>query len=482
MMLCLNPHCLESNSLENSICVKCGENLKLSHRYRPIKYLGEGGFGRTFIAVDEHRRNTHCVIKQFLPLSQGTGALQKCIDLFHQEAELLDKLGKYPQIPDLLAFFEQENRLYLIQEFIEGDDLLNELQIKGRFTEDEVKTFLLEMLPVLNFIHQKNVIHRDIKPENIIRRKVTLDTLITGNQISDLVLIDFGVSKQVSATVMTKLGTGVGTPGYSAPEQSRGMVHPSSDLYSLAVTAIRLLTGILPSEQNNSDELFDMYEMRWIWREYLQEQGINIDVNLAEVLEKMLQDRISDRFQTAKEVLEQLQPKSSNSEIITPPQNVILPPQPSIKLKTQKADYHQLDQLLSQQKWQEADQETAQLMLTIMNKKYEGWLKEEDCNKFPQEELRILDDLWKKYSNNHFGFSIQTQIWMNCGGNLKRYTWDIADKFADRIGWRTGGTWLHPSNLNYTLNAPQGHLPSAWRGVCWFRVYGNRAMTLFFLV
>ncbi|HEY9700975.1 MAG TPA: serine/threonine-protein kinase, partial [Allocoleopsis sp.] len=299
---CFNPDCMQENLLTNNFCIYCGNKLLLTERYRAIRYLGEGGFGRTFVAIDQHRRNSKCVIKQFLPVQQGSSALQKCQELFDQEAELLDKLGKHPQIPDLLAFFEQDKRLYLVQEFIEGQDLLKELKQKGRFSENEVKSFLLEMLPVLDFIHQKKVIHRDIKPENIIRRKSPLDPHIHGN-ISDLVLIDFGVSKQIT-TVMSRF-TNVGTPGYSAPEQTRGMANNSSDLYSLAVTAIRLLTGIIPKEINGFaiDELFDLDGLCWVWKEFLQKANISINQDLAQVLDTMIQDIPRDRYQNAKDVL-----------------------------------------------------------------------------------------------------------------------------------------------------------------------------------
>ncbi len=305
---CFNPDCMKENLLTNNFCIYCGNKLLLTERYRAIRYLGEGGFGRTFVAVDQHRRNSKCVIKQFLPLQQGSSALQKCKELFDQEAQLLDKLGKHPQIPDLLAFFEQDKRLYLVQEFIEGQDLLKELKQKGRFSESEVKSFLLEMLPVLDFIHQKKVIHRDIKPENIIRRITPLDPHIHG-KISDLVLIDFGVSKQIS-TVMTKLGTAVGTPGYAPPEQSRGMVNNSSDLYSLAVTAIRLLTGVVPTEINGStvDLIFDLEGLCWVWKEFLQQSNMSINGDLAQVLDKMLQDIPRDRYPNSQDVLSALNP------------------------------------------------------------------------------------------------------------------------------------------------------------------------------
>jgi len=125
MSQCFNPDCLNSNPAHHNFCQKCGGKLLLKDHFRATRYLGEGGFGRTFVGKDQDRLNSHCVIKQFLPLQQGSGALQKCIELFEQEAELLDKLSKHPQIPDLLAFVEQDNKLYLIQQYIEGENLLD---------------------------------------------------------------------------------------------------------------------------------------------------------------------------------------------------------------------------------------------------------------------------------------------------------------------------------------------------------------------
>jgi serine/threonine protein kinase len=143
MSQCFNPDCLNSNPAHHNFCQKCGGKLLLKDHFRATRYLGEGGFGRTFVGKDQDRLNSHCVIKQFLPLQQGSGALQKCIELFEQEAELLDKLGKHPQIPDLLAFVEQENKLYLIQQYIEGKNLLDLLLEQGRFQEIQVKSFLI---------------------------------------------------------------------------------------------------------------------------------------------------------------------------------------------------------------------------------------------------------------------------------------------------------------------------------------------------
>jgi serine/threonine protein kinase len=465
-MKCFNPDCLSQNPPDNKFCQKCGQKLLLKDHFRGIKYLGEGGFGRAFVGIDEHRRNTPCVIKQFLPSQQGSSAMQKCIQLFEQEAELLEKLGKYPQIPDLLAFFEQDGKLYLIQEYIEGQDLLTELQQQGRFSENKVKAFLLEMLPVLDFIHHKSVIHRDIKPENIIRRKEKLDVSIYG-QVSDLVLIDFGVSKQISATVMTRLGTGIGTPGYAPPEQSRGVVNFSSDIYSLGVTAIRLLTGVFPEERNGTvvDDLFDLYNLTWIWREWLEKNQLSISNELGQVLDRMLADKVNDRFQSAQEVLDNLQSSiATDQDISSVPENQL---KSSIKLTTSQANFTQLALFLSQEKWREADQETGKIICKIVGREKEGYLTEENCQNFPVEELKIIDDLWVKYSNGKFGFSVQKKIYEGYGGTPGVYNGNAWYQLADTVGWRKGGNWRSYSELVFTSNLiPFGHLPwVGWSGI-----------------
>ncbi len=472
MSKCFNPDCLYQNPINNKFCERCGQKLLLKDHFRGMSYLGEGGFGRTFVGLDQDRRNSPCVIKQFLPLSQGSNALNKCIQLFEQEAELLEKLGKHPQIPDLLAFFEQEGKLYLIQEFIDGKNLLTELQEKGRYTEDEVKQFLIEMLPVLDFIHQKSVIHRDIKPENILRRNNNLDPLIYG-KISNLVLIDFGVSKQISGVVMTKMGTGIGTPAYAPPEQNRGLVNASSDLYSLGVTAVRMLTGVLPEERNGIivDDIFDLYNLTWIWKNWLEKNQISLDSNLIEILEKMLADKISDRFQTAREVFEALQTNLSLTQIqaniiydppITPFPQVTTPTQSTIKLKTALADYHKLDQLLAEKYWQEADQETEKLMLIIMSKT--GWwdISSDDLKNLSQKDVQIIDQLWLKYSQEQFGFSIQKEIWLKFGGKLDgSYDINCYSKLAKEVGWK------NENEINFNTNIPKGYYPkvSGWGGL-----------------
>ncbi|MFN6469901.1 MAG: protein kinase domain-containing protein [Nostoc sp. SerVER01] len=293
MLYCSNPSCSNPfNPDDNKFCIKCGQTLTqlFRNRFRVIRLFGEGGFSRTYEARDADRIDEPCVIKQFVPQVQGTTALEKATELFKQEAKRLYHLGEHPQIPRLIAYFEQDQRLYLVQELIEGQNLLEELQQQGAFSEEKIKQLLVDLLPVLKFIHERGVIHRDIKPENIMRRC----------QDGKLILIDFGVSKQITATALG-VGTTVGTPGYAPIEQMRGQVFPASDLYSLGVTCIRLLTQCLP-KADGSDELYDALRGCWIWIKYLP-QGKSITPECGSVLDKLIQDYVKERYQSADEVL-----------------------------------------------------------------------------------------------------------------------------------------------------------------------------------
>lgn len=239
-MLCLNLDCQHHNPPEQKSCHKCHSSLLLNGRYRAIRYIGEGAFARTYEAIDEHNLNSKCLIKQFLPLpglKQGSDAFQQATELFKREAEQLSKLGECPLIPSLLAFFEEEGKFYLIQEYVDGEDLYKLLKQKQTFSEEEVRKLLKNLLIILRIIHGQNIYHRDIKPENIIWRKDGV-----------FVLIDFGVSKQLNSTILTKHVTIAGTPGYASPEQMHGEIYPASDIYSLGVTCIRLFSDLAPTQ------------------------------------------------------------------------------------------------------------------------------------------------------------------------------------------------------------------------------------------
>ncbi len=295
MICCLNPHCTQPNhATQAAVCPTCGSALerRLRGRYRPLKLIGRGGFGRTYFALDADRLNSRCVIKQFAPQTQGTKAFLKAVQLFEQEAVRLHELGEHPQIPTLLAYFEQNKYLYLVQQMVQGRTLHQEIAAQAAYGEGSIRQLLEDLLPVLRFIHDHGVIHRDITPSNIIRRKVDQKP----------VLIDFGVAKQFSEAIRYEQGTRIGTEGYAPIEQLRsGQAYPSSDLYSLGATCLHLLTGCKP------EDLYSPLEGRWLWQDHLQKQGRTIHPTLAEVLNGMTKDLVSERYQTAQDLLDDLQ-------------------------------------------------------------------------------------------------------------------------------------------------------------------------------
>lgn len=403
MSYCLNPDCkTPKNSDRAQVCRACGAKLLLKERYRPIAVIGQGGFGRTFLAIDEDKPSKpRCVVKQFFPTGTGTRHLKKAADLFEQEAINLEALGNHPQIPALLAHFSQEQRQYLVQEFVEGKNLAQVLQAQGALTEAQVRAVLASLLPVLEFIHAHGVIHRDIKPANIIATpgnpimdqpgqpelldwSELLQALARetaqglrdwvngpdcsavpqgGNRFSQfvhlrlshlpedmaiadfhrcqqiashfaryatltfsqrqylvadasrlfyemrqkyerkgtpteehLVLVDFGAAKLTTGTT-TKTGTAIGSPGYVAPEQSRGKAEFSSDLYSLGVTCIQLLTNTSPLD------LFNSHENAWEWQRHL---ATPVSDPFSRLLDRLIELGINRRYPSATDALREL--------------------------------------------------------------------------------------------------------------------------------------------------------------------------------
>ncbi len=281
----------------------------LRNRYRPIQSLGGERFGKTYLAEDIDKLNERCVIKQFAPQVQGTAVLNKATEVFEQEARRLQQLGEHPQIPTLLAYFQEDNRLYLIQEFIDGQNLLDELKQQGTFSEQSIRKLLLDLLDILKTVHQQKVIHGDIKPENIIRRSD-----------GKLVLINFGASKQLTAAVMSVQGTTVGTFGYAPPEKIQGgEAYLASDLFSLGATSFHLLSGIHPWG------LFTKQGFGWLtkWYKYLQ-QPVSEEFGL--ILNKLLQKDYQQRYQKVEEVLQGLNLSPLPLPSVPPTQPIIETP------------------------------------------------------------------------------------------------------------------------------------------------------------
>lgn len=295
MSYCLNPSCPNPENLaQTEFCQACGSTLLLQNRYRAIQVLGQGGFGATFLARDEELPgHPHCVIKQLRPAASSPHVLHMARELFKREAKTLGKIGNHPQVPRLLDYFEANQEFYLVQEYISGSTLQQEVKGSGPFSEAGVKQFLSEVLPMIQYIHSQQVIHRDIKPANLIRR----------TEDKKLVLIDFGAVKdqidpvKAASSEQTALTSyAIGTPGYAPPEQMAMRPVYASDIYALGVTCIYLLAGKSPKDMD-----YDPATGEILWR-----NQVHVSDNFAAVLQKMLEVSVRHRFQSANEVLRAL--------------------------------------------------------------------------------------------------------------------------------------------------------------------------------
>ncbi|MDZ7960196.1 MAG: CHASE2 domain-containing protein [Aulosira sp. DedQUE10] len=264
----------------------------LGGRYRIVKVLGSGGFSETYISEDLQRPgNPQCVVKQLKPANTKSTGLQLARRLFNSEAQTLERLGIHHQIPLLLAYFEQDEEFYLVQEFVVGHPLSKELPPGQPLLETTVIEILRDLLQTLAFVHQNSVIHRDIKPSNIIRRH------------SDwkLVLIDFGAVKEVTTLQtenheQTPFTIGIGTKGYAPNEQCFGRPQYSSDIYAVGMIGIKALTGIAPHELERDAE----GELQW-------RDQVVVGPSLAEILSKMVLEDYKQRYQSATEALAAVQ-------------------------------------------------------------------------------------------------------------------------------------------------------------------------------
>ncbi|HEY9640941.1 MAG TPA: serine/threonine-protein kinase [Coleofasciculaceae cyanobacterium] len=302
MMYCFNPDCPAPQQADpDRRCPACGAELRLRDRYSAVQLLGQGSSGRTFLAIDAGQQDavqhpTKCVIKQLLPQVLPGAQAEQVASRFQQTAQRLQDLGEHPQIPRLLDWFEQAGQFYIVQEFIAGQNLAEVLKQQGAFTESQIWQLLTDLLPVIQFLHQHQVIHQDIKPENLIQG------INAGNAaLPPLCLVDFAAATLIAPEGLAV--TGVGSPEYMAPEQVRGQAVYASDLYSLGVTCIHLLTEVSPFD------LYDSLSDRWIWRACLTQP---VSDRLAQGLDQLIQNSVSLRFQSAAQVLKALGIKSQS--------------------------------------------------------------------------------------------------------------------------------------------------------------------------
>ncbi|BAQ59648.1 adenylate cyclase [Geminocystis sp. NIES-3708] len=258
-------------------------------RYEIIKALGKGSFGSTYLSRDlQLPGKPYCVIKRLTPSSQEPKYLAIVQRLFKTEAKILNQVGKHPYIPQLLAYIEENDEFFLIQEYVEGKTLLQELRKKKKYSEKEVLTLIEKIMSILSFIEEYNLIHRDIKPDNIIRRQ-------SDNAV---ILIDFGAVKQISRNINHKNKTVIiGNEGYAAPEQLAGHPVMASDIYATGMLAIHCLTGTIPARLPKDPQTG---EVVWDSQEYASR-------GTASIIKKMTRYHFGDRYQNAQEVIKDLQ-------------------------------------------------------------------------------------------------------------------------------------------------------------------------------
>jgi tetratricopeptide (TPR) repeat protein len=307
----------------------------LGGRYQITRHLGGGGFGQTFLAEDLHLPGKpQCVVKQLKPRMTNLAALQTARRLFETEVETLYSLGSHEQIPRLFAHFEENSDFYLAQEFIQGETLSHELKNRQRLTESEVIHLLLDILNVLEFVHQQQVIHRDIKPSNLIRRS------------SDrrLILIDFGAVKQIGMEAhespqQVSMTIAVGSSGYMPNEQLAGKPRFSSDIYAVGMLALQCLTGINPKNLPEDPKTSEI-----LWRDQVE-----VSPELADILDRMVRYDFRQRYPSAKEALEALRSVvevASVSSLLAEPK--------SVSFDGHLAWFERAEELFQQQRYREA--------------------------------------------------------------------------------------------------------------------------------
>ncbi|MDZ8053210.1 MAG: protein kinase domain-containing protein [Aulosira sp. ZfuVER01] len=301
----------------------------LNDRYQVIRTLGAGGFGETFLAEDTYMPSKRrCVVKQLRPIQNNPQIYQLVQERFQREAAILETLGgATDQIPTLYAYFEASGQFYLVQEWVEGDTLTAKVQQQGLFSESAVQELLLNLLPVLEYVHGKYIVHRDIKPDNIIVRY----------RDGKPVLIDFGAVRESMGTVVNSQGNPtssivIGTPGFMPSEQAAGRPVYSSDLYSVGMTVIYLLTGRQPQQIETDPQTAEV-----MWRQYAS----HISPMMAEIIERAIAYHPRDRYPTARAMLDALQsianPIPPTQPVYQPPV-VSVPPLPTIPVTPQPSN------------------------------------------------------------------------------------------------------------------------------------------------
>ncbi|MGB3208880.1 MAG: serine/threonine-protein kinase [Crinalium sp.] len=430
-------------------------------KQRPFKIENsglEGGFGITYKAIHE-TLGFPAIVKVPNIRKRYQDDYDKSVAAFIREGRFLGELqntNPHPNIVKVFDFFEEEitedNQKILVpclvMDFVQGEDLIRLVKRTGKLSEDKAVHYIKQVGEALTVCHDAGVIHRDCHPGNILLRSNS-DTVV---------LIDFGLAGNIGTEYIKEAANQAFAPWEQVLPQSawtqtltpedlrkynklgiKDVKKASTiDTYTLAASLYYLVTGETPTN-SLSRKLFKQQLIPPI------NYNRNISSQLNQAILAGLELEPSNRPQSVQEWLKYLAVSKSAADVPL--------------ISAVGMDYTTLRDLLAVGKWREADEETARVILKVAGREEQGWLNEESINKFPCEDLCTIDQLWVKYSKGRFGFSVQKRIWIECGGQPGKYDYEVYKNFGDRIGWGVKDEWKSYYELNFSLNAPQGHLP-----------------------
>jgi eukaryotic-like serine/threonine-protein kinase len=387
-------------------------------KYTVEKVLGQGGFGITYLVKD--KQSNPFVIKTL------NSYLQRYYDFPKVEQDFLNEalnLAKYrhPHIVRVDEVIQEGDRWCMVMEYIEGEDLAHRVWNHGILSESEALLYMQQIGDALTLIHNNGLLHRDIKPLNIMLRK----------KCSEAVLIDFGIAREFTPN-LTKTHTQSLSEGFAPIEQYdwRAKRGAYTDVYALAATLYSLVTGEVPIPS--------------------PVRAFGTALEPPQKLNPKIRDRVNRAILNGMAMKPEERPQSVAQWLAMLDTSRVIP-------GLSPADYAKLRDFLAVGKWLEADKTTAELMLKASRR--DSWLRVADVEALPVQELRAIDRLWREYSSDRFGLSVQKRIWQSVA-DTHNSEWKAWCCFGDRVGWRAKGNWLAHSTLNFTTQAPKGELPS----------------------
>jgi serine/threonine-protein kinase len=414
-------------------------------RYKIERQIGAGGMGIAYLATDH--KGKLVVLKTLRELILKSSSAKKFIDRFKDEALRLS-LCRHPHIVTIENAFTEKLKLgidqievpFLAMEFIDGENLGEIVENQGKLAEQTALKYIHQIGEALTVVHDKGLLHRDIKPSNIMVRG------------GEAILIDFGLARGFGGEIPQTVAF---TPGFAPPEQygEKSKLGESVDVYALAGTLYFLLTATLPTNAMDRMMQLPLTSVKQLNPQVSEKTSFAITQGMA------LSPQ--DRTQTIKEWLSLL----PNFDSISPSVSLVLSPQPSPKaLQTPKTQVkltdsiEALDYALARHKWKDADRITQSLLCRGV--KPGDYLGINDIKRLPSHLLFTIDRLWTKYSQGQFGYRIQRQLWVKLNLHWGTIEYAEAQKFGEIVGWYRGKQWLELEELQYSTNAPKGHLPS----------------------